>query len=364
MRMIAVSEFLELCRTTDEVGERLDLILERQGVRAVILMTGSTHSAGIARQIEAGLHAECHSFQVSAADFLEVQRAESLIFERRIGAVVAVGGGRVIDVAKYAAHRAHLPFIACPTQPSHDGIASAISVIEAQDGRKRSMGARMPEALIVSQEVMLAAPRSALQSGAGDLLSNLSALRDWELAVPGGEAYDHFAALLSRQAADLLLRTCEQTQDLASPEAAAVLLDGLILSGVAMTVSGTSRPCSGSEHLLSHALDYLEPRNPTLHGIKVGAATLFTRFLQTGALDPALVFAARHIGLPLAFGNCASFSSLNQIFATARAVRPDRHTVLDHFSDAELLEAYKGFEAELGRHGADLGGPRSAGVAG
>jgi glycerol-1-phosphate dehydrogenase [NAD(P)+] len=46
-----------------------------------------------------------------------------------------------------------------------------------------------------------------------------------------------------------------------------------------MSICGSSRPASGSEHLISHALDSVSKR-PRLHGLQVGVATYLISLLQ------------------------------------------------------------------------------------
>src|SRR4030095_6851708 len=52
-----------------------------------------------------------------------------------------------------------------------------------------------------------------------------------------------------------------------------------MLNGIAMEVCGSSRPASGSEHLISHALDAVSTR-PRLHGLQVGVASYLVSLLQ------------------------------------------------------------------------------------
>jgi glycerol-1-phosphate dehydrogenase [NAD(P)+] len=117
-----------------------------------------------------------------------------------------------------------------------------------------------------------------LLSGIGDLVSNLTAISDWKLAFhEAHEPVNDFAVLIARSAAENLLRFPEQKPQ--SEAFTAMLAGALVMSGVAMEIAGTSRPASGSEHLISHAYDGLATR-PSLHGIQVGVATLAIAWLQ------------------------------------------------------------------------------------
>ena len=104
-------------------------------------------------------------------------------------AIVAVGGGRCLDIAKLAAARAGLTMVAVPTQLSHDGICSPVAVVPDSDGRPESLGAIAPFFVYVSQPTLVTAPVESVAAGLGDLLANPLALRDWALAVERGLAF-------------------------------------------------------------------------------------------------------------------------------------------------------------------------------
>ena len=177
-------------------------------------------------------------------------------------AVVGIGGGRTLDVAKYAASLTGLPMVAVATNLAHDGIASPVASLE-YDGRKGSYGVHIPIAVVVDLDYVRRCPREQLRSGLGDVLSNLNALSDWELASrERGEPIDGLAAALARSGAESLLH---RTDDLASDAFLTALAEALVLSGVAMAVAGSSRPCSGACHQISHAIDALYPGTAT-HG--------------------------------------------------------------------------------------------------
>ncbi len=171
-------------------------------------------------------------------------------------AVVGIGGGRTLDVAKYAAGLAGLPMVTVATNLSHDGIASPVASLE-HDGRKGSYGVHGPIAVIVDLDYVRRSPPEQLRAGIGDALSNLSALADWELAGrERGEQVDGLAAAFARAGAESLL---SRTDDLHSDTFLTALSEALVLSGLAMAAAGSSRPCSGACHEISHAIDALFP---------------------------------------------------------------------------------------------------------
>lgn len=189
-------------------------------------------------------------------------------------AVLGLGGGKALDVAKYLAFRLNLPYLALPTSLSNDGFCSPQSSL-TQAGRKVSLKARLPMAVVVDLEVVGGAPRSLWLSGVGDLVSKWTAIHDWKLAFHAcATPFDDFSALLSD--ASVFQFFGNPDHDLAGIR---LLAQALLLNGVSMEIAGSSRPASGSEHLISHALDQISPR-PRAHGMQVGLATYWMAQVQ------------------------------------------------------------------------------------
>jgi len=184
---------------------------------------------------------------------------------------VAVGGGSVIDTAKYAAHKREIPFISFPTAPSHDGIVSpTVSLTSA--GRRPSIYTRPPVAAVVDLDVLSGAPRKIVTSGCGDVLSKAVSLKDW--ALGRDERGEHFCDF----SASLALWALERAIEFIKRGGIGRLASALIACGISMIVAGSSRPCSGSEHLFSHYLD-VKKGGPAMHGEQCGVgAVLMARY--------------------------------------------------------------------------------------
>jgi glycerol-1-phosphate dehydrogenase [NAD(P)+] len=134
--------------------------------------------------------------------------------------------------------------------------------------------------VIIDTDLCLAAPEHLWLSGVGDLAAKLTAVRDWKLAFHAtGEPINDFAALLSDATVFQFISRPVRDQ-----EGARLLGTSLMLNGIAMEVCNSSRPASGSEHLISHALDRISAR-PRLHGLQVGVATYLVSRLQGGQTD-------------------------------------------------------------------------------
>ncbi|MFJ2114236.1 MULTISPECIES: iron-containing alcohol dehydrogenase family protein [unclassified Streptomyces] len=260
---------------------------------------------------------------------------------KRYDAVVGLGGGKIIDVAKYAAARVGLPMVAVATNLSHDGICSPVSILDNDNGRG-SYGVPTPIAMVVDLDVIRDAPVRFVRSGIGDAISNISAIADWELSHrTNGEAVDGLAAAMARTAGEAVLRHPGGTED---DEFLTVLAEALVLSGIAMSISGDTRPSSGACHEISHAFDLLYPRRSALHGEQVGLGAAFAMHLR-GAHRESQLFTEvlRRHGLPVLPQEIGfTVEEFVRAVAYAPQTRPGRFTVLEHLdlSTDQIRDAY------------------------
>jgi glycerol-1-phosphate dehydrogenase [NAD(P)+] len=245
-------------------------------------------------------------------------------------AIVAIGGGRTLDIGKLAAARAGIAVISVPTQLSHDGICSPIAVVPDHEGRPESLGAIMPAAVFLSMPTLLEAPEASLRAGLGDLLANPFALRDWKLAEDRGlETTDQRSWDLSAQAYDLVDEIIENANLGARLEILPRLADGLVLSGMAMIEARSSRPASGGEHEISHAIDELHGGR-AMHGEQVAFGCIISAALY-GEDAAALRARLRAIGLPSAPQDLGlDEDGLVEVILHAPDTRPGRFTILEH----------------------------------
>ena len=191
--------------------------------------------------------------------------------------ILGIGGGKVIDAGKYAAYLRKLPFISMPTSASSDGFSSASASLLV-NGKRTSVPARMAYGIVVDTDVLKSAPTKFLYSGIGDMVSKITALYDWIFeAEHGVSEVNDFAVMIAKKAVNSFVRTpFESIQDnLFLKE----LVDSLAMSGIANEIAGGSAPTSGSERLISHALDKLL-EVPQLHGVQVGIATYVMAVVQ------------------------------------------------------------------------------------
>lgn len=196
--------------------------------------------------------------------------AEAFSMPVKTQAIVGIGGGKVIDFAKYAAFLKKLPFISVPTSASSDGFSSASASLIV-NGRRNSVPARLAHGIIVDTDVIKSAPSKFLYSGIGDLVSKITAVYDWMYEEKCGyTTVNDFAVMIAKKAVNSFVRT--PFEDIHENLFLRELLDSLAMSGIANEIAGSSAPTSGSEHLISHALDKMS-ETPMLHGIQVGIAT-------------------------------------------------------------------------------------------
>lgn len=184
--------------------------------------------------------------------------------------IVGIGGGKVIDVAKYAAYLRKLPFISVPTSASSDGFSSSSASLIVNH-RRTSVPARLAYGIIVDTDVLKSAPQKFIFSGIGDLVSKITAIYDWVYEDKMGyTTVNDFAIMIAKKAVNSFVRT--PFESISDEIFLKELVDSLAMSGIANEIAGSSAPTSGSEHLISHALDKIL-ENPQLHGIQVGIAT-------------------------------------------------------------------------------------------
>jgi glycerol-1-phosphate dehydrogenase [NAD(P)+] len=269
---------------------------------------------------------ETETLCIKEADSGTIDRVQEKAREMGDTFLAGIGGGRPIDVAKCASFNVKMPFISVPTAASHDGIVSSRASVLV-NGAKESLEAQTPIAVFADTEIIAKSPFRMMAAGCGDIISNKTAVLDWKLAArEKGEEYSSYAGTLSEITAEMLIRNADQIKP-GLEESAWQVLKALVSSGVAMSIAGTSRPASGSEHKFSHALDRIAEK-PALHGEQCGIGTIMMMRLHGG--DWAAVRdALATIGAPTtAKAMGISGEEVVKALVMARDIRPERFTVL------------------------------------
>jgi len=294
-----------------------------------MIITGK-HTKKIAGDIVRDAIADCgHNVEIeisTEASLEEVKRIKEIASRNSSAYLLGVGSGKSIDVAKLAATELKIPFLSVPTAASHDGIVSSRASI-IHDGKTTSIQANAPMAVVADTEIIADAPYHLLAAGCGDIMANYTAVLDWKLAYRlRNESFSEYAAALSRMTAEILIDSADSIK----PElesSARILVKALVSSGVAMSIAGSSRPASGSEHMFSHALNLVAPE-PALHGEQCGVGTIMMMYLHGGdwkkIRDGLKIIRAPTNADELYIEDKYILEAL----VLAHTIRPDRYTIL------------------------------------
>ena len=267
---ISIPSILKIERgVTAHIGE----YLKDAGIMQVVLLFGNGLTSMFGDTVFASFEKSgikvLHHQEMDTVDFKDIT---DLAFQlpNKTQAVIGMGGGKVIDAAKYIGYILRIPFISVPTSSSSDGFSSSSASLIV-DGHLKSLPAKMAYGILVDTDVIKSAPVRFLHSGVGDMVAKISSTYDWQHEEDMGyDEVNDFAFMIAKKAVNSFVRTPFESigDDLFLKE----LLDSLAMSGVANEIAGSSAPTSGSEHLISHALDSFLER-PQLHGVQVGIAT-------------------------------------------------------------------------------------------
>jgi len=265
-------------------------------------------------------------FLVKSMTVDDLITVEKQLKDQKPRVLFGVGGGTIIDAAKLSSASQNVPFISIPTTVSHDGIASPLASIKGSD-KPYSIMAQAPMAIIADTEIISQAPWRFVVSGCGDVISKFTAIKDWKLArTEKGEYYGGYAASLALMSAKLVTENADaivQKQD----EGLRVLLEALISCGVAMSIAGSSRPCSGSEHLFSHALDLINSHH-AMHGEQCGVGSILTSFLH-GSNWQRIKSTLKQLGAPITACELGvKDMDVVKALQVAAQIRPERYTIL------------------------------------
>ncbi len=288
-------------RTAELAGNRAAAILAADGfaVETIIAHEASLHEVD----------------RVAA----EARRAEARF-------LVGVGGGSKIDITKVVAARLRIPFVSLPTSAAHDGISSPRASLRNSESVTSTEGA-VPMGVIADTGILVQAPFRLLASGCADVISNVTAILDWRLAVRlRGEEYSSTAATLSEYAAQEIIDHAAAIKPNLEMSVWTAIRP-ILVAGISMSVAGSSRPCSGSEHLFSHALERVS-EHPSLHGEQCGVGAVMMMYLhggdwrrvKTALLTIGAPTTARELGV--------TNEEIVRALVLAHSLRPDRYTIL------------------------------------
>ncbi|HRI87401.1 MAG TPA: iron-containing alcohol dehydrogenase [Candidatus Hydrogenedentes bacterium] len=297
---------VEACHIGGDAAEQLGAFAARRcGKSCLVISDTHTHPVGkpalVALQ-DAGKIVTEHVFAGAHLDATEELGDEVATLGANADFFVAVGSGTLCDLAKHAGHKLSKPVLSYATAASMNGYTSGITAIKVR-GLKRTVPCTPALGVFADPAAVATAPPRMAAAGVADYLSKCSAGADWRVAnFLRGEYYDENALQFYEGALERVLETAALV-GAGDPEAIAVALEALLLSGLSMLVAGSSAPASGGEHLISHFIDMKQAIYGTpndLHGVQVGVATvhclgLWERVLALDAktIDPDALAAAQ-----------------------------------------------------------------------
>jgi len=309
---------------------RVPEVINRLGLKGPALIVAGQRSCEIAGNavrnllVQEGMTVD--TLLVEAVSTQDVLAVEKRIISLKAKVLFGVGGGTKIDVAKLSSSHQSIPFISVPTTLSHDGIASPLASVKGI-GKPYSAISQAPLAIIADTKVIAQAPWRFAVSGCGDVIAKFIAVKDWRLAHnERSEYFGEYAASLALMSATLVEESAEHIQQ-GNEEGIHILLEALISCGVAMSIAGSSRPCSGSEHLFSHALDMINASD-ALHGEQCGVGSIMMAYLH-GANWKRIRDTLRKLGAPTTAAELGvTGADLVKALELAGKIRPDRYTLL------------------------------------
>lgn len=323
---IEIPSILEV--NNDRLGN-VGAYIERAGITNIVVLFGEGIRELFGEKILDSIKARKTLTLLETYDYdditLENLMPKAFSLPSKTDAVIGVGGGKVLDAAKYIAFLNKLPFISIPTSTSNDGFSSSgCSLII--NGRRTSVHASMPFGIIVDLDVLKNAPRKFIYSGLGDIISKITAVYDWYFEEQNDAAkVDDFAAMMAKKSVNSIVRMpyTQVTENFFLKE----MVDSLTMSGIAMQIAGSSAPASGSEHLISHALDKLLEK-PQLHGIQVGIATYLMSRVQEHRFQRVEKFLADTGFFTFVETLKMKADDFEKAIDLAPAIKPNRYTYL------------------------------------
>ena len=318
-RLIVIGE-----KNLKDVGNFLKSLAN---VKKVSLISGVHVKKLVQKRIESSLVSSKIKFIWHIAknnDLKSIQSVQNKIRKDKSNIIIGIGGGRSVDIAKIIAFNLKKSFVSIPTSASHDGIASPF--VSLRGGKPHSIVATAPLGVFVDIDIIKKAPKRLLASGCGDLVANIIAVRDWELGRDRtGEYFGRYSANLASMSAKILIENSAAFSKKGLD--VRVIVEALISAGVASCIAGSSRPCSGAEHLFSHALDRLAP-GVGLHGEKCGIGAIMMAKLQDQDWKK-IAETLRNVGAPTTAKKIGlKPKTLAKALMIAQELRPERYTIL------------------------------------
>jgi len=317
------------------------------GISTVVVISGESIKNTFENKIKGSLDSygiKNYWFIRKEASFDAVSKITADIEKLNLDLILGIGGGKSVDVGKMIAYSLKKPYLSIPTSASHDGISSPFVSLKGSN-KPHSLKVNTPIGVLADIKLISEAPTRLLSSGCGDLIGKLTAVKDWELARDEKDEYfGTYSAHLAKLSADIIMNKSKEL--LINENGVRTIIEALISAGVAAGIAGSSRPCSGSEHLFSHALEYITDGKCGLHGERVGLGTIIMARLHDMDFE-AIISVLENVKAPIKASQIkVTEKEIVQSLIMAQDLRPERYTILskiklDKKSAYELAKSTK-----------------------
>lgn len=319
-----------LCLGKDMINS-LPKVIERLSLgNKILLITDEFLKTRIAKNVEDILldanNMDVFMSTIKDSTLEEVDKQLDIHKEISPSAVIGLGGGRPIDIAKLVSFKTHQRFISIPTIASHDGVASSRASVTGID-KRHSIQALPPVAVVADTKLLDQSPYKFTAAGCGDILAKETAIKDWLLSHRlKNELISEYSIALSNMTVKLITQNADLIHSRAEGYSR-IVVKALISSSLAMCVAGSSRPGSGSEHMFSHALDSIAEK-PALHGEQCALGTIMMAYLHD--LDWENIRSImKKLGLPTTAKELGiKNEEVVRALEMAHTIRPERFTIL------------------------------------
>jgi glycerol-1-phosphate dehydrogenase [NAD(P)+] len=325
------------------------------------LITGNKTYEVAGKQLEELLRSSKFEVQViksKAIGSISLQDVNDVCSQiERADSIIGVGGGSKLDIAKLVAQKYECHMVSVPTSIANDGLASNIASVVDENGIRQSIQTIMPIALVADTKLIQISDPRLSKAGVGEAVSNYTAIEDWRLASKKENVYktkfSKHAYLAASAAVQYLVRKIGELPEIKINDILDTIIINHVASGALMSVIGSSQPCSGAEHKLSHILDR-DYKTGMLHGEQVGIGAIVTSYLQSEKhrwkhLKRSFMFdinwktirdALKKIGAPSTADDLdLTPEKLTEALIKARDFRPERYTILNEVKDSEIKHA-------------------------
>lgn len=319
---------------------KIQNIMDRLKVKNLMIFSGKTKTKEIAKQkLIPYISENIPLQQISLAKNVDLEELATIAKEIKrseVSHLIGIGGGSTLDYVKVLANLSGSNYITIPTSSSHDGFANPyINFLlnkKISDSNIFSYSPVEPLAIIGDTKLINESPPQFISAGVGDMLSKYVAIKDWEMSNKiTGEFLDIYATTFSKMTARMVSDAVfDLGEKFFSEKGVRVLMKAMGSSGVAMSIAGSSRPASGSEHLISHALDLLnEDSKGIAHGFQTGLTTILMMYLHNGDWQ-SIIKTLKTVKAPITLSDInVDFDIIIEAIKMAPTLRKSRYTILN-----------------------------------